>query len=302
MTEPPARDDNRRHLLHWIGPALLLTLALAAWWLWQSDRISLKATSWHKLSEGLELGRFNPPKGYAVGADMRAKLESPLVTAVRVDPARFDLRLLSASEKGAQRRTVKEWCEQEGLLAAINASMYGQDLIKSTGYMKNFDHLNNPKINARFGAFIVFHPLVAGLPPLQILDKHQPEWRGLLDQYSTAIQNYRLITPFQDRTWEQSDKAHSVAAFGLDRSGRALLIHCAAPFSIHDFAKILKQLPLQLRSAAYLEGGYEASLYLKLGPVEVRERGIHEGLFWDLGGADDFWPVPNVIGVSRKPD
>jgi len=301
LTGAPAHDDNRRRLPRWFWPALALLPLLAVWAWWESDQAATKALPWQKLAPGLEVGRYSLPKGYTVGATLRAKLETSLLTVVRVDPARFELKLLSATETGGQSYTVKEWCQRHQLIAAINASMYGQDLLKSTGYMKNFDHFNNPKINARFGAFIAFHPLEAGLPPLQILDKLQPEWRPTLDKYATVIQNFRLITPYQARTWEPSEKAHSVAAFGIDRQGRALLIHCAAPFSIHDFAKVLRQLPLQAPSVVYLEGGYEASLYLRYDRTELRERGVHEGVFWDLGGVDDFWPVPNVIGFSRKP-
>ena len=87
---------------------------------------------------------------------------------------------------------------------------------------------------------------------------------------------------------------------GADVSGRMLMIFCRTPYSVHDMIDMLLELPLDLHNAMYLEGGPEASFYLTSGEKEVRGFGSYETGFYESDENADFWPLPNVIGISPK--
>ena len=77
---------------------------------------SAKPVSWKNLEKGLDLGIFQAPKKSALG--------DSLIRILRADTHYFDLRLLNASSKDqGKRRSVKDWVNKNGLVAAINASM-----------------------------------------------------------------------------------------------------------------------------------------------------------------------------------
>ena len=72
---------------------------------------------WQQLAKGLELGTFLAPQPAVVG--------DSLVRVLRIDPKYYRFRLLNASaiENGVPL-TPKQWCRQNGLIAAINPSMF----------------------------------------------------------------------------------------------------------------------------------------------------------------------------------
>ncbi|RJR42542.1 MAG: hypothetical protein C4576_15820 [Desulfobacteraceae bacterium] len=244
---------------------------------------------WTKIAEGLLLGEFTPTRESPASDDP--------VTVLRIDPAKYSFRLLSAMEHGEKVRTAKEWCREFGLLAAINASMYRVDL-RSTGYMRNYRHLNNPKFNSAFGAFMVFNPKDPSIPPVRMVDsRREKQWRSIVDQYESVIQNYRMISGGRKVRWPREDEPHSTAAVGMDDAGHVLFIMGRAPYSPHDFIKILLDLPIRIRDAMYLEGGDEASMCLLRGEKWVVWTGVDRlGIF-----SNQILPrIPNVIGIVKK--
>jgi hypothetical protein len=72
-------------------------------------------------------------------------------------------------------------------------------------------------------------------------------------------------------------------------------------YSTHDVINALLALPLDLRNAMYVEGGPEAQLYVKAGDVERELTGIYDSSLVDPDTTAIAWPIPNVIGVARKP-
>ena len=69
----------------------------------------------------------------------------------------------------------------------------------------------------------------------------------------------------------------------------------------YDFINILLQLPLSIYNAMYLEGGPEASFYLNHNGVEIQRFGSYETGFNLDDGNSSYWPIPNVIGIQKKP-
>jgi hypothetical protein len=253
----------------------------------------LPPEGWRELEPGLDLGSFTSPTPSEHG-DSR-------ITVLRVDPARFALELVSASATKEKRtHTAREWAQAEGLLAAINPSMYQADHLTSTHHMQTRGHKNNPR-KVRENSILVFDPKEKGLPAAQIIDRGCQDYEALAAKYETHIESIRMISSCTgENVWAQQPKRWSHALVGVDAEGRVLFIHCRSPFSTHDFVEILQALPLGLRGLQYAEGGPEAQLFVGAGGVELELFGSFETGFFESDLNTGAWPVPNVLGVVRR--
>ena len=251
---------------------------------------SAEGAEWTKLADGILLGRF-APSGESRDGDR--------VVVLRIDPSKNSLKLLSALDHGGRPRTGRQWCEEFGLLAAINAGMYNRNL-QSTGYMKDHGYTNNPHVNAAFGAFMVFNPKEPSIPAVRIIDSRtDKDWRPVLEQYHSAIQSYRMISDEKRVKWPLQDKANSIAVAGMDRDGHVLFIHSRAPSTPRAFIDTLLSLPIQIRDAIYLEGGSEASLCAQIGGKWVEWTGQSD--IEILRSLQLVPSIPNVLGVEEVP-
>ena len=131
-----------------------------------------------------------------------------------------------------------------------------------------------------------------------ILDKESI--KSIIGKYETVIQNLRLIKRSKENRWPQQVKKWSEVALGEDSSGNILLIFSRFPYSMHDLNNILIDLPINLECAQHLEGGPEASIYLKYNDIELKYIGSYESLFMENNNNNIFWEVPNIIGISKK--
>jgi len=250
------------------------------------------AERWKALEPGLDLGEFQ-----AVRPSDRG---DSIVRVLRVDPARFDLRLMNATAPGQGRAlTAKRWCARAGLVAAINASMYQADHRTSVSLMKTGAHTNNPWLS-KDRAILAFDRLDSSVPPVAIIDRDCDDFEALRDKYGTLVQSIRMISCQRRNVWSPQPRRWSAAAIGRDAQGRILFIHARSPYSTHDLINILMALPLGIERALYAEGGPEAQLYVRSGGREYEWVGGYESA---LGEDDDnhaAWPVPNVIGIARR--
>jgi hypothetical protein len=241
--------------------------------------------SWQPLSPGLEVARFGDPP----------------VVVVRVDPARHVFRLLSAKALGLRGApTAPEWVERHAVTGVINASMFQQDHLTSVGYMRDGKKVNNGSWSKDKAVF-VSQPLVAGLPPARILDRSCEDAVSLARKYRVVVQNIRMIDCARRNVWAPQPRKWSTACVGTDAQGRVLLIHVRAPYATHDLIDVLLRLPLGLHRLMYVEGGPEASLYVKVGgKAVVSEVGSFETGFFETDGNVSFWPLPNVIAFAAR--
>lgn len=270
---------------------LMIFLVFFSILLFYSD-LGAESHTWQKLDEGLYLGEFDSPQ--------KSKVGNYKIIILKIEPSFYSFKLLSASEHGGKSLTAKEWCNRYDLVAAINASMYKGDYRTSTGYMKNFKHLNNPHINKKFGAFMVFNPINSSVPKVQIIDRYHQDWKSLIEKYNTVVQNYRMISVKQTNVWKQQQKIYSTAAIGIDKKGNVLFIFSRSPYSTYDFNNILLSLPINIYNAMYVEGGPEASLYLNVRDNELEWVGSYETGFNENDDNRVAWPIPNVIGIVKE--
>ena len=238
---------------------------------------------------GVEVHHRQPP-------DVGAGLSAAPVTLVHIDPARFELQLFTEARDG-KARTVESWVRDHSLAGAINASMYLPNL-RSTGYMIDRGHVNNPAVNPRFGGFLAFGPQREGIAPVVLVGTECDDYdlEALRRDYATLVQNYRLLDceggaiPWEDR------KLYSSAAIGLDRRGWVVFVHSGGPVRMSDFANWLASEEWGLVAAHFVEGGTDASLLIEIDELSVRQIGSYEGGF----GGNQFRPLPNVIGFRPR--
>ncbi len=94
------------------GPALLFIAAVALW----PRTVPAQESLWQKLDDGLQFAEFS-----RAGSPENT---SAKITVLRIDPEKFEFKLLTISEYGGAARNLEQWSKQYGLIAAINAGMF----------------------------------------------------------------------------------------------------------------------------------------------------------------------------------
>ncbi len=263
--------------------ALLLALATAP--------AAAQDVVWQDLEPGLELAEIDPAgEGFGEGR----------LTLLRIDPERFDFRLIAASEHGGEARRASEWAAQFSFAAAINAGMYQEDGLSSVGFMVNFGHVNNPHLNPN-NAVLAFNPKDPSLPAVRLIDRKCHDFDALKTQYHTLIQSIRMISCEGKNVWEQQPRAWTIAALATDAAGNILFTLSRRPYTVHDYIELLLSLGLDLRGAMYLEGGDKATLYLDSRGRSFERTG-GTGTDGGVEGNPAASPIPNVLGVVRRPE
>ena len=272
---------------------IIVSFAIFAISFWISFPSSIlpKDDLWERVDEGLFVREFDSPQ--------KSKINDSKITIVRIDPKLYSFKLLCASEHGRVRMTAKNWCQKHNLISVVNAGMYQKDGITNVGYMKNFNHINNLRLNNTYKTVLAFNPVQSTIPEIQIIDLKCQDFQRLQLKYQTLIQNIRMISCQQENVWSKQDKTYGMAVFGIDKSGNALLIFTKSPYSGYDFINILLSLPISIYNAIYLEGGPEANLYFSANEFQFERIGRYAA-----DNESDILtvarPIPNVIGIVKK--
>ena len=252
---------------------------------------SAKPAAWRNLEKGLDLGIFQAPKKSALG--------DSLIRILRADTDYFGLRLLNATSKDqAKRRTMKDWVNKNGLVAAINASMYQEDMMSSVSYMKTRQHTNSTWVS-KDKTILAFDPTDKSLPTVRIIDRDCEDFDKLRKLYGTLIQSIRMVSCQGENMWGPQTKMWSTAAIGLDHQGRVLFIHVRSPYTTHDLIDMLLELPVGLKQAMYVEGGADAQLYINTGKERHEFIGSYSSGSREHDENTFSHPVPNVLGLVR---
>ena len=236
---------------------------------------------WRELEPGLDLGRFD-------SRSQKADAEGDL-TVLRVDPHRFALRILTTGKAAdAPGRNLARWCEDFGLLAAINAGMYQADHRTHVGYCKVEGELANGFAND-YLSLAAFGPTDPDDPPFRIFELDETPLNQVVDRYQTVVQNLRLIKRHRENRWQPAVEQWRESALAEDGEGRALLIFCRTAWSMHQFNEILLALPLAIVAAQHLEGRSPARFWVNHAAYDAGPEAPAPG------------PVlPNVLGIMRR--
>lgn len=265
--------------------------------------------SWTLLRPGLEFGA-------APLAESERSRSRTWFVVLRIDPAVHGFSLSMASEAG-RSFSLADWCRKDNLLAGINAAMYLPDNRTSTGYMRSGAALNNSNLGGNLGAFFVAGPRKKGLASADILERSSPGWPGVLDDYDIVVQNYRFINSEGRLLWREGGPLHSIAVVAKDRSGRILFVLCQEPLSGERFAAYLRNLPLDLSTVMYVEGGAQAGMFVRVDAEDGQKAASMPGATIHAvpGGVAHVWKgrqsllntkgnpdaaLPNLIGVKIR--
>lgn len=249
------------------------------------------AIQWKKIDKGLHYGTYKSPKKSILG--------DHTIDILKISPEHYNFNLHSSKEKGEETKTAKDWAKQKKQIAVINAGMYMADFETNVGYMKNYDLVNNPRLN-KDNTIVAFNRKNDSVPEFQIIDLECQNWDELKTQYHSFTQSIRMMDCKQKNRWSQQNRIWSMVVIGKDKQGNALFIFTRSPYSVHDFIDILSASPLDLYNLMYLEGGPEASFYLNHNNTVVEKMGSYETGFKEYDDNDVYWDIPNVIGITKK--
>ena len=246
---------------------------------------------WKEIEHGIDFGeskiRISEDGSYGI------------LEIIRIDPKLYSFRVYSSSEPGERgARPLRAWIKECGLVVAINAGMYLPDKLTHTGYLRIGNFVNNGHIASNLGVFFASMPDSKELPDTVFIEKSNPEWRELITHYESVIQNYRLLSHDRRVQWTNDGPAHAISAVGQDGKGRILFLHISDSITCANFAKMLLEIPIDIRSTMYVEGGPQAGLFLNAGGKSHIWTGKYPTGIWsfDIGSV----PLPNIIGVTRR--
>ena len=245
---------------------------------------------WRSMEDGVEYASLPLP--------LPREEEGPQIAMLRLHPDKVDFLLCAIGREGHQALTLSEWGERKNLVAAINASMYLPDGTTSTGYMRDGDYTNNGRLVKRFGAFFLAGPDREDLPRATVIDKTRPDWKEMLSHYRLVIQNYRLVDANRQVLWNRGGPWYSISAIGQDGQGNILFLHCREPIEAATFARGLLEMPLDVRTVMYVEGGGQAGLLLRSRLLRRELAGRKATDFLATGNLRS--PLPNVLGARRR--
>ena len=286
-----ASKIKRVIFLHWILLCSSCTVCFGIFTLIGSHSIFCSQTSpWKEAAEGLLVAEFE--------SSLKSDSVSFSITAIKIDPRNYSLKLLCATENEKEKHTAREWSEKHQLLLAVNAGMFQEDGFTSVGYMKNFKHVNNPRLS-KANSILAFNPVGEDVPEIQLIDRECQDFNILRQKYHSFVQSIRMISCDQQNVWAQQNAKWSTLAVGMDTDGNILFLFSRTPQPVHDLIDILLSLPLSLKTAMYLEGGPQASLYLSTPRMTLERNGVWEGLE-DNNSFQFSLPIPNVLGVVKK--
>lgn len=258
--------------------ALLLPAALAG-----------ATPNWQGLETGLDYASLSLPRPGGNGPG--------LVHFLRIDPKHFRFRLLSASAHGqGQTMTARQWCEAEGLLAAMPASMFQTDGRTSVSRLQTMGHANNRHLS-QDKSLLLFDCLVDSLPGVQIVDRSCQNFAALDTCYASQLQSTRMISCSRSSVWIKRQGRWSSSLLGQDDHGRILFIFSRSLFAMPDLIDALLAAMPDLSRLQYGDGGSYAQLFFRSGNTVFDQAGSYK----TRKANPTARPLPNVIGIERRP-
>ena len=250
---------------------------------------------WITLMDGLQFAELDAPQ--------KSVVNDSKLTIMKVDARKFDFQFLTASEHGNSMRTAEEWAKEFDMNIVVNAGMYSYNKSHSNkGYMKNYNHFNNPKKSAYYNAMLAMHPKDPAKPDFEIIDITCQDWEKVRTQYHSLCQGMRMISCAGEAMAfvKRPDQSCSMVIAATDIQGNLYIVYTRSPYTHRDMISFLLGLPLNIRTSVYLEGGPETSLYVSTGDTVIAKYGSYVSNTCDNDNNDHFWKIPNVIALRKK--
>ncbi len=250
-----------------------------------------------------EPSRGQPPPGLVVehvraSAPPEVDVGDRMITIVRVDLERYAFRFLTGRD--GPPRPLDRWVEGEHLAGGINAGMFLEDG-RPCGWLQSRGEVLQRRTPATFEAVVAFDPVRAGASAFVVGGTGcERSLDALRASHGSVLQSRRLLVDCAGHATDWRTRRFSAAAIGVDRQGRAVLVHVRTPYRMQVLARMLAAPALGIRGLVYMEGGPEASLVIDAEGVRVGERGSWEDGFHEADDNDAYWDLPNVIGLAPR--
>jgi len=255
-----------------------------------------KKVEWRELMRGLYYAEVENP--------YHSKISDNIVTLIKADPSLLDINVYSNTSFDSIKRTAMCWSQDFNLNVVVNAGMYNlSNTYQAEGYLKSMNKLNNSNIKDNFRMFALFKPIDSlNNKPFDMLDADNESYEGVLDKYQSVFQSIRMIDcNGKQVVWKPRRTIFSsMCVLGIDKYHHLLIAFTRSPMSSNQMSLLLLHLPIDIRSAMYLEGGPEACLYIKTADTVIAKNGSYVSLTFPTDTNSRYWNLPNVIGIKAK--
>lgn len=254
-----------------------------------------KKVEWKELLTGIYYAEVENPYHSKIGDNM--------ITLVRINPEIIDADVYSATSYDSIKRTVMKWSEDYDLNVVINAGMYNLDnTLFAEGFLKSNSKMNNPRFKESFRMFAVFKPNKEKLKIFDMVDAENEIIEGLVENYNSAFQSIRMIDCHARQViWKPRRTIYSsMCVLGIDKNNQVVIAFTRTPLSANQMSSLLLHLPINIRSAMYLEGGPEACLYIKTPDTVIQKNGSFVSTTFPTDTNTRYWNLPNVIGFKLR--
>ncbi|MBU3659788.1 MAG: phosphodiester glycosidase family protein [Flavobacteriales bacterium] len=252
-------------------------------------------SEWTVLIKGMEYREVKAPLKSVVG-------DSKL-SILRIDPKYFDFGIHAATAYDRKPRTLHDWADTFRLNVVFNAGMY--DLSKplmSKGYLGTKDHINNGVLREYYRSMIaVGSNDTSKHQNIEILDLGCESFLSRKNDFQGYAQGLRMINcDGVAMAWNKRNQSCSMMVAAQDSKGWFYLIFCRSPYTHNQMIRFMKEMPYGLTNAIYLEGGPETSLLIDVNGHCIEKVGSYVSSTYERDDNNNFWKLPNVIGVRVK--
>jgi hypothetical protein len=250
---------------------------------------------WHKLQRGLSYWEPDAPE--------KSILNDSRIFILRADPRFCNFRMLCSSEHGKRNRTADQWAKDFDVNVVVNAGMFNiRNSRTNKGYLKNYSHINNSKMNGYYNVMMAMNPRIKSDPPMMLFDLTCTKWESIRPDYHTFCQGIRMIDCNGNKmAWDKRPgQACSMVIGATDIVGNIYFIFTRSPYTHQKMIDFLIRFIPDIRTTVYLEGGPEASLYIQTNDTIISKIGSYVSKTYPNDNNDHFWKIPNVIGIQSR--
>ncbi|MCX7863250.1 MAG: phosphodiester glycosidase family protein [Bacteroidales bacterium] len=255
-----------------------------------------KKISWKELQQGLFYAEVQIPH-------YTFNISDKKLTLIKIQPQFFDAEIYSALVLDSTKRTIEQWAKDFKLNIVINAGMYSLvNTYYPVGYMKAKNNIVQPNLKENFWAMACFNTNHNKLPSFDIIDMTIEPYDSVYVYYSSMVQSIRMIDAHGKQViWKPKQLIYSsMIVIGEDNNQNMIIAFTRTPLSANQMSKLLLQLPLQMKTTMYLEGGPEACLYVETSDTVIKKNGSYVSVTFPTDTNTRYWNLPNVIGLKCK--
>lgn len=261
----------------------------------ETDSVKGFHVIWEKVGDGVEYCETDAPKASFLGDSK--------ITMLKINPGKVDFELFCASQLDRKPRPVNVWADTMNLDIVFNAGMY--DMAKpliSRGLLRNNGHVNQSQLAPEWNTMFALNPRDTSKKDISLVDLQYTPFDLIKNEYNSFAQGLRMIDgKGNPMDWKKRVQSCSMLVCAQDKAGYFYIFFTRSPYVHNTMIHFLDAyFPTELVNAIYMEGGPETSLYAHIGDFCLQKVGSYVSNTYPTDSNDEFWPLPNVIGIRLK--